>query len=197
MKICIVTFAALIAWAAGCSEKMNASLDVATDRIEEEIVDSVGKGRVALKIQERHIAHLKERLVETKTLRKVYQQKATRLAASDTLQVNEPRNLEEGSTNSVRGYQTFIQRLEEMEKTGEVALKLALDNFQRLRAKIVCLEERKDMLDALGNLTDSAEVGSGIRGSAEEVRLLIEELEQDVLRAESQLEVAQLNAPGA
>jgi hypothetical protein len=190
-----LTIVGMVAWAAGCSEKVNASLEVAKDRLEEEIVNSVGKGQVALKLQQRHIAHLKERLIEAKTLRKVYQQKAARLAASSTVQAVEQGNFE-GATESDSSYETFIQRLEEMEKTGERSLKLALDNHQQLREKITFLEERKSMLDALGNLSDNANEGTSNRGATAEVRILIEELERDLLRAEAQLEVAQLNSPG-
>jgi hypothetical protein len=49
-------------------------------------------------------------------------------------------------------------------------------------------EYRVSLLGPEGNMPD-------IRGSAAEVRLLIEELEQDVLRAEARLEVNQLNTP--
>ena len=49
-------------------------------------------------------------------------------------------------------------------------------------------EYRVSLLGPEGNMPD-------IRGSAAEVRLLIEELEQDALRAEARLEVNQLNTP--
>ena len=179
--ISIIAIIGILGWT-GCSETVDASLEVAAERLEDQIVESAGKGRVALKMQERHIAQLKERLVETKTLRKMYERK--RGAWGDAGKAMGTV----GPANTTGGYATYIKRLREMERAGEQSLSNARKNYEKLGEKILFLEDRKAMLDALGTLTQNVDDdGSG----AQE---LLKELEQDVLRAEAEFEVAQLGA---
>ena len=184
--ICIITIIGIVAWA-GCSEKVDASLEVAAERLGERIVESAGKGRVALKMQERHIADLKERLVETKTLRKVYERKADRESQVERGDASQAAASDDVA-NAVIDYATYVERLKEMESAGERSLRRARENYEKLQEKILFLEDRKAMLDALGNLTHN--VGDGGSDAQE----LLKQLEQDVLRAEAEFEVAQLGA---
>ena len=184
--IIIITIISVIAWAA-CSEKFEASLEVAAERLEDQIVESAGKGRVALKMQERHIAHLKERLVETKTLRKIYERKSKQRSRDTKVETGKATETDVPAI-ATEGYATYIKRLQELESAGERSLRHARKNYEKLQERILFLEDRKAMLDALGGLNNDVGAGGG------EAQKLLKELEQDVLRAEAEFEVAQLGA---
>ena len=183
----IAVIVSIVVWDR-CSEKVGASLEVAAERLEDQIVESAGKGRVALKMQERYIAHLRERLVETKTLRKIYERRVdteSQVERLDASKAAPPNSVSE----AVSGYASYVEQLKEMESTGEQSLRHSRENYEKLREKIHLLEDRKALLNALRNLTHN--VGDGGSDAQE----LLKQLEQDVLRAEAEFEVAQLDAP--
>lgn len=172
--IAIIMSLAMAIWVYN-SEKLQSSLEVNLQRMENRIVTASGKGEVVIKLHARRLDQLREAAVHSKALRMHYEARLNEVpeAAGDTKQAQN---------------RMAVDRLIELETRAKERYDSERKRHAELKLKVRQLEEQLALVRTISASADS--VGSDSFPKEEDVTGLIDSLEMEVRRAEASLEIA-------
>lgn len=178
-SLTIIVAAALISWALS-STKIRTSAALMVESLEDRIVTSVGKGRVAIRLHQKQLNHQRETVINLTALRKFYELKRQRLDHDQTLEQRSSEQIAD-----MRGdYQRAVERLKKLESKGRKELETTREAHRQICLKVSFLEEKLSLVRAMSGAPSPVDPDIG-----NEVEKLLESLELDVLRAEAELDL--------
>ena len=177
-----------------CGDTPQASFDVMKQKIEDKIVEAIGKGDVAVQKYKNKIEETKDSLVQIKVNKRKFidiidsrRGKVQRLETSNG-NATKIKILKETIVEMERG----VEQLKIAEKNVEKALGKMIANLDIVRLKIDLLETKKSMLVAIassqalvGFETDSESLGNDVEAT-------ISDLKRDEYEVEAQMEVQEI-----
>ncbi len=174
MKIVVIIIVVLVClhWlGGGCSEKVDASIEVMKNKSEMALVENAGKGDVILEIAEKRIDELRKRVIAIKSAKRSFKRKLA---------------LEELSLESKLRYTDLYKELEVYDKKGEEALLNARVKFDELRAKIEVIEAEIAMAKTTSQIINA----DNPKFRRDELKKVMQSLLDDLDKANSELDVA-------
>ena len=178
-----------------CSEKSKASVKALKSQAEDQLASFAGEGDVALELMKNQYQQLKERLVKIKTLQRTMERRAKECEATAS------RMKEEGKSSAAERQQQLAERyrgnitkLAEKEIGAEEALKGFAVEYRDFRDQITVLKEEIASVKAMGGLSDGLATDSPFNERMETVRELEGKLRTKLDRAESLVEVNEIES---
>jgi hypothetical protein len=176
-----------------CSEKGKAAAKVLHDKAENELVAVAGEGDVALELMRKQYGDLKERLVRIKTLKRTMQRRSEEAeATANRLDTERNASMAERQRRLAIRYKDKVERLNVAEIKGEEALKAFAVEYKEYKDEISILKEEIESLKAMGGLSDGLATDSPLNARMETVKELKSKLQTKLDRAESLIEVNDL-----
>lgn len=170
---------------AGCSKRVNASIQVVAHKAEEHMIEVAGKGETALQLYRNRHGQLRENLIRIRAAIKSTERK---LAQTNT-KIQEHRNcppevlrMEESLGAS---YEKSLASFRCAEKTGAEALEKSRAGYESLKARIELLDEQIANAKTMENFE---ELGKP-ENSGTEINSMVESLEKDLDLAEATLSI--------
>ncbi len=157
------------------SEKVDAAFSVFKNKSEMAIVESAGKGDVVLEMAEKRIDNLRKRVIAIKAAKRSMARKI---------------NTQGLSQESLERYKQVHAALGKSEKKGEDALLKSREKFEELRAKVEMMETEIAAAKSTSQIMN--ELNPKYR--RDELKKIMESLEEDLDKANSELDVAILEA---
>jgi archaellum component FlaC len=183
----LVAGVTVFTWSSCSSEKGKASVEVMKKRMEDKLVELVGKGEVALQMHRTRHAKIKTGLVRIKaTLSGTKRKLAEKKTQLETLEIEEARSTVETLAAT---YEAHIVKLETAEQKAISALKSSVIGYEKLKLKVTLLEEQID----LARTMTSVESSINFDDTSAAVNSIIEEMNRDLDLAEATLAVQALD----
>ncbi len=173
--IILVVVGCLFWFGSGCSEKVDASIDVIKNKSEMALVENAGKGDVILEIAEKRIDALRKRVIGIKAAKRSFKRKLA---------------LENLSQEAKSRYTDIYNELEVYDQKGEAALLNARVKFDELRAKVEVIETEIAMAKSTSKIINEANP----KYRRDELKKIMESLLSDLDKANSELDVAVMEA---
>lgn len=176
-----------------CSEKSKAAIKVIHGKAEDELVAVAGEGEVALELMKKQYADLKERLVKIKTLKRTMQRGADEAeATSKRLEIEGKASMAERQAKMADRYRANVEKLAANEIKAEEALKSFADAYIEFKMEISIFKQEIESAKAMGGLADDLSIDSPLNTRMEMVNDLKGNLQAQLDRAESLMEVNEL-----
>lgn len=179
-SIIILIVGALACWAAA-STKIRTSLEVVGESLEDRIVSAAGKGRVAIRLHEKRLNHLRESLIKVKALRKFYEAKLKDL--DDAEEELSPMDAERR-----KDYRLAVNRLTALETSSGNAFTSARKRHDDICTKVIYLEEKLSLLKAISGVNVIQETNTV---STDDIERILDQLELEVHQSEAEIEIGQ------
>jgi hypothetical protein len=176
-----------------CSEKARVSARVIKEKAEDKLVEQAGEAEVAIGLMQNQYAELKERLVRIKTLIRSFERRATELdARAGELAASGKAEQAERQKRMAESYRQKRERL--LEKDAEVTeeLKNFAVLYEETKADLMMLKEEIEMAKSVGGLDPDLGIESPLVTRMSEVRKLTEKLRVNLDRAESLIEIGDI-----
>lgn len=176
-----------------CSDKSKAAVDVLKSKAEDQLVAQAGEGDVAIALMQKQYAELKERLVRIKTLKRTFERRAVECEArAAELKSESKADLAERQVRIAEGYRQKKAILEkkETEATEEVRQFAAL--YEEQKSELEMLKEEIEMAKSMGGLDRGLGIESPLSKRMDTVKTLTEKMRQKLDRAESLLELGEI-----
>ena len=162
-------------------------MEVIKNKMEDKLVELVGKGEVALQMHRTRHAKIKNGLVNIKaTLSGTKRKLAQKKTQLENLEVEEARATIE---TLVVTYEAHIVKLETAEQKAIAALKSSVVGYEKLKLKVSLLEEQIDLARTMASVESSIKFDD----TSAEVNKIIEEMNRDLDLAEASLAVQALD----
>ena len=176
-----------------CSEKSRASVRALHNQAEDKLVARAGEGRVALELAKNQYQAYKEKLVTIKSQKRGLERRAGEKEALATQmeQLGKPEDAEK-LRNLAATDRNLIEKLSRKELSATEALKSYSDYYPKLEEQVTLLEEELESLKAIGGLGDDLGVENPSEVRIKTIRDLVKTMERNVDRAESIIEVHEI-----
>lgn len=178
-----------------CSEKSRAAAKVLHDKAEDQLVAVAGEGEVALELMKNQYAALKERLVKIKTLKRTMERRVEETeATAKRLDAEGKSSMADRQRSLATRYKANIEKLRVNEIKSEEALKSFAADYKDFKQEVSILKEEIESAKAMGGLSDDLATDSPLNTRMETVQNLKGKLQSQLDRADSLMEVNELEA---
>jgi hypothetical protein len=178
-----------------CSEKGRAAAKVLHAKAEDQLVAVAGEGEVALELMKNQYGDLKERLVKIKTLKRSMERRVEECeATAKRLEAEGKGSMAERQRALATRYKTNVEKLRVNEIKSEEALKSFAADYKEFKMEVSVLKEEIESAKAMGGLSDDLSVDSPLNTRMETVQDLKGKLQAQLDRADSLMEVNELEA---
>jgi len=185
--------AALILASPSCSEKAREAANVMKEKAENKLVEQAGEAEVAIGLMQRQYSELKERLVRVKTLIRSFERRAQELdARAVELAASGKTEQAERQKRMAESYRAKRERLIEKEAGATEELRNFATTYEETKADLQMLKEEVEMAKSIGGLDDGLGVESPLAKRMDTVKELTESLRTKLDRAESLIEVGDI-----
>ena len=178
-----------------CSEKGRAAAKVLHAKAEDQLVAVAGEGEVALELMKNQYGDLKERLVKVKTLKRTMERRVEECeATAKRLDAEGKGSMADRQRALATRYKTNVEKLRVNEIKSEEALKSFAADYKEFKQEVSVLKEEIESAKAMGGLSDDLSVDSPLNTRMETVQDLKGKLQAQLDRADSLMEVNELEA---
>jgi phage shock protein A len=195
---CLLTIGFLVvspAMLSSCSEKGRAAAKVLHAKAEDQLVAVAGEGEVALELMKNQYSDLKERLVKIKTLKRTMERRVEECeATAKRLDAEAKGSMAERQRSQAARYKANVEKLRANEIKSEEALKSFAANYKEFKMEVSILKEEIESAKAMGGLAGDLSIDSPLNTRMETVQDLKGKLQAQLDRADSLMEVNDLEA---
>lgn len=178
-----------------CSEKGRAAAKVLHAKAEDQLVAVAGEGEVALELMKNQYSVLKERLVKVKTLKRTMERSVEECeATAKRLDAEGKGSMAERQRSLANRYKANVKKLRVNEIESEEALKNFAADYKEFKQEVSILKEEIESAKAMGGLSDDLATDSPLNTRMESVQELKGKLQTQLDRADSLIEVNELEA---
>lgn len=178
-----------------CSEKGRAAAKVLHAKAEDQLVAVAGEGEVALELMKNQYSALKERLVKIKTLKRTMERRVEEAeATAKRLDAEGKGSMAERQRSLATRYKANVEKLRVNEIKSEEALKSFAADYKEFKQEVSILKEEIESAKAMGGLSDDLATDSPLNTRMETVQDLKGKLQTQLDRADSLMEVNELEA---
>ena len=178
-----------------CSEKSRAAAKALHAKAEDKLVAAAGEGEVALELMKNQYGALKERLVKIKTLKRTMQRRAEEAeATAKRLDAEGKGSMADQQRSLSTRYKANVEKLGVSEIKGEESLKSFSAEYKEFKMEVSVLKEEIESAKAMGGLADDLGTDSPLNTRMETVKDLKGKLQQQLDRANSLMDVNELEA---
>jgi phage shock protein A len=178
-----------------CSEKGRAAVKVLHTKTEDRLVAAAGEGEVALELMKNQYSDLKERLVKVKTLKRTMERRVEECeATAKRLDAESKGSMADRQRALATRYKANVEKLRVNEIKSEEALKSFAADYKEFKQEVAILKEEIESAKAMGGLSDDLSVDSPLNTRMETVQDLKGKLQAQLDRADSLMEVNELEA---
>ncbi len=178
-----------------CSEKSRTSLRSLQNQAEDKLASFAGEGDVALELMKNQYTSLKERLVKIKTLKRTMARRAAECeATAKRLEAEGKTEMAERQIQLADRYNTNIDKLAAKDIEAAEALKSFAAEYVLFRDEIQVLKEEIEATKAIGGISDDLGVDNPFNKRMETVNELKKKLQIKLDRAESIVDVHDLES---
>ena len=178
-----------------CSEKGRAAAKVLHGKAEDKLVAAAGEGEVALELMKKQYSDLKERLVKIKTLKRTMQRRSEEAeAAAKRLDAEGKGSMADRQRELATRYKANVEKLAANEIKAEESLKSFAAEYAEFKMEVSVLKEEIESAKAIGGLADDLSANSPLNTRMETVKDLKSKLQKQLDRADSLMEVNELEA---
>lgn len=163
----------------GCSEETTAAVKVLKKKSERQIVAAAGEAEVALELFKNQYASIKEKLIRLKTLHKLYDEKLDEAYAAKDVR-------------KIHLYENQIKILNQKIPEAEGFLKDFYAIYQNQKQELYLLKEDTAIHQTMGSAVSPVAVYNEAEHRAEKIKELTDRLRERSKRAQSLVEVNQL-----
>lgn len=186
---------ALVLGVTSCSENAQEAAKVLKRKAEDQLVAVAGEGEVAIQLMQKQYGALKEKLVRIKSLKRSFDRRASEMERRGAeLKAEGKADMATRQTAMAESYREKIDLLAEKEKEAEEELRQFALLYEDQKAEIQMLQEEIEVAKAIGGLGDDLAIDSPLMKRMDSVNDLTEKLRQKLDRAESILDVQDLEA---
>ena len=178
-----------------CSEKSKAAMKVLHAKAEDKLVAVAGEGEVALQLMKNQYGDLKERLVKIKTLKRTMQRSADDAeATAKRLDAEGKASMAERQRKMADRYKANVEKLAANEIKAEESLKSFAEEYKEFKMEVSILKQEIESAKAMGGIADDLSIDSPLNTRMETVQDLKGKLQSQLDRAESLMEVNEIEA---
>lgn len=178
-----------------CSEKTRAAAKVLKGKAEDKLIAVAGEGDVALELMKNQYGDLKERLVKIKTLKRTMQRSAEDAeATAKRLDAEGKGSMADRQRKMADRYKTNVEKLAAGEIKAEESLKSFAEEYKQYKMELSILKQEIESTKAMGGIADDLSSDNPLNTRMETVNDLKGKLQKQLDRAESLMEVNELEA---